>query len=88
VIKVSALKDEGIDKIVEAVEVFRKVLPTPRGREIRLKSLRGMIVEMAKSEVMEGLNEKLVGNLPDRLAREVYDGRLDLREAARRLSRR
>ena len=88
VIKVSALKDEGIDKLVEAVDGFRQTLTTPRGREIKLKSLRGMIVEMAKNEVMEGLNEKLVGNLPDRLAREVYDGRLDLREAARRLSRR
>jgi LAO/AO transport system kinase len=87
VIKVSALKDEGIDKLVEAVDGFRQTLTTPRGREIRLKSLRGMIVEMAKNEVMEGLNEKVVGSLPDRLAREVYDGRLDLREAARRLSR-
>jgi len=88
VIKVSALKDEGIDKLVEAVDGFRQTLTTPRGREIKLKSLRGMIVEMAKNEVMAGLNEKLVGNLPDRLARQVYDGRLNLREAARRLSRR
>jgi len=88
VIKVSALKDEGIDKIVEAVDRIRVTFTTPRGREIKLKSLRGMIVEMAKSEAMEGLNEKLAGKLPDRLAREVYEGRLDLREAARRLSRR
>ncbi len=88
VIKVSALKDDGIDKLVEAVDGFRLTLPTPGGREIKLKSLRGMIVELAKNEVMEGLNEKLAGNLPDRLAREVHDGRLDLREAARRLSRR
>ncbi|TLY14929.1 MAG: hypothetical protein E6K86_07205, partial [Thaumarchaeota archaeon] len=88
VIKVSALKDEGIDKLVEAVDGFRETLKTPGGREIKLKSLRGMIAEMAKDEVMAGLSEKLGGSLPDRLARQVYDGRLGLREAARRLSRR
>ena len=88
VIKVSALKDEGIDRLVEAVDGFRETLTTPRGREIKLKSLRGMIVEMARNELMAGLNVKLAGNLPDKLAREVNDGRLDLRGAARRLARR
>jgi len=86
VIKVSALKDEGIDKLVEAVDAFRKKLHTPQGRALKLKSIKGMLVEMARNEFMAGLNEKLTGDLPDRLALDVLEGRVDLQEATRRLT--
>ena len=88
VIKVSALKDDGIDRLVEVIDGFRKRLSTPSGREMKLKSLRGMIIERAKNEVVRGLSERLAGDLPDRLAREVYEGRLSIRDAARRLTSR
>ncbi len=87
VIKVSALRDDGVDGLVSAVEGFRKLLRTPEGRELKLKSIRGMIVETAKNDVMAGLNEKLSGGLPEKLALDVLSGKLDVREAARRLSK-
>ncbi len=87
VIKVSALRDDGIDALVSAVEGFRMMLRTPEGRELKLKSIRGMIVQTAKNEVMASLSEKLSGGLPEKLALDVLGGKLDVREAARRLSK-
>lgn len=87
VIKVSALRDDGIDALVSAVEGFRRRLRTPEGRELKLRSIRGMIVQTAKNEIMASLSEKLSGGLLEKLALDVLSGKLDVREAARRLSK-
>ncbi len=87
VIKVSALQDVGVDKLVSAIEEIRSKLHTREGKEMRLRSIRGTIVEMARSDLMAVFNEMNRTGLPDRLAEEVLSGKLDILAAARRLSR-
>ncbi len=87
VIKVSALQDVGVDKLVSAVDAIRSRFHTDQGREMRLRSIRGTIVEMARSDLMEVFNERNRRGLPDRLAEDVLSGKLDILAAARRLSR-
>ena len=86
VLKVSALKDDGVDKLVSTIEGIRSKLHTPQGKEMRQRSIKGMIVEMARSELMAGFNQANRGPVPDRLADDVISGKLDIAEAARRLS--
>lgn len=87
VIKVSALQDVGVDKLVSAIDAIRSKLDTPQGREIRLRRIRGTIVEMAQGDLIAAFDEKNRRGLPDRLAQEVLSGKLDISEAARKLSR-
>jgi LAO/AO transport system kinase len=78
VLKVSAQKREGIETVVGVLERIRtKFLSSPSegGDEIRLKSIKGMITELARRRVLLDFEEKAdsrVEGLADRVAaREV-----------------
>ncbi|MGP8124531.1 MAG: methylmalonyl Co-A mutase-associated GTPase MeaB [Nitrososphaerales archaeon] len=83
VIKVSALTGEGLEKLGVAIEDFRSRFE--RGDlDLRLRSVRGMIVETAKWNLMERLGQ-VSREKAERLARLVVGGRLTVDDAAARL---
>jgi LAO/AO transport system kinase len=55
VIKVSALKGEGVDRLYDAAEAIRARFLSPEGEVMRLRSTRGMIVELAKRKLLSDL---------------------------------
>jgi LAO/AO transport system kinase len=78
VLKVSAVKREGTETVVGALERIRTRFlssPSEGGDEIRLKSIKGMITELARRRVLVDFEEKAdsrLGGLADRVAaREV-----------------
>lgn len=83
VLKVSALSGEGIDRLHDAIEKIRG--PFVRGSpELRLKSIRGMIVETARGAAMErlaGVSESKA----EGLAKQVLAGTTTIESAAARL---
>jgi LAO/AO transport system kinase len=85
VLKVSALKGDGVPVLFDAVEALRKVAMSPRGRQIRLKSTRGMIIELAKRRLLDRFDAK-VESSAERLAERVEDRKLSFGEAAKLLS--
>jgi len=84
VLKVSALSGEGVEKLHDDIEKIRTPF-TAGNTELRLKSIRGMIVETARGAAMEhlaGVSEvKAEG-----LARQVLAGKTTIEAAAARLS--
>ena len=84
VLKVSALSGEGIDGLHDAIERIRT--PFMKGDpNLRLKSIRGMIIETARGAAME----KLAGvseSKADGLARRVLSGKTTIEAAASRLA--
>jgi LAO/AO transport system kinase len=84
VLKVCATKREGIDAVVMVLERIRSKLlsssPSDGGREIRLRSVRGMINELAKKKAFARLGEK--SNSVEALAERVVDHRLTIGDAA------
>lgn len=85
VLKASGLTGDGIEKLFKAIETIRERFQSPDGREMRLRSVRGMMLELAKKRVVEGFEERASGRL-EGLAEKVADHRMSLEEAARRLS--
>ena len=83
VVKVSALTGEGLDRLDEAVEGIRSRFGEGNA-EIRLRSIRGMMIEMAKGNTVESFLRR-AGPKADDLARQVLAGRLTIAEAAARL---
>lgn len=85
VLKVSALKGEGLDILVHSIDAIRA-----RFREgdtdLRLKSYKGMILEMAKGDLLEKFTRPAEARA-ERLARDVLAGKLTVNQAAARLSR-
>ena len=84
VLKVSALSGEGIDRLHDDIERIRRPF-TAGNTDLRLRSIRGMIVETARGAAMEhlaGVSESRA----DRLARQVLEGRTTIEAAAARLS--
>ena len=84
VLKVSALSGEGIDKLHDAIEGIRTVF-VAGNEDLRLKSLRGMIIETARGAAMErlaGVSEAKA----EGLARQVLRGKTTIEEAAARMS--
>jgi LAO/AO transport system kinase len=83
VLKVSAISGEGLDKLLGAIESTRSKFSS-EGREMRLKSIRGMIVETARGATLEklaGVSEAKA----DVLARMVMEGKMSIEAAAARL---
>ena len=83
VLKVSALSGEGIDKLHDALEKVRASF-TSGNDDLRLKSIRGMIIETARGAAMErlaGVSESKA----DGLARQVLAGKTTVEAAASRL---
>ena len=85
VIKVSALTGEGLEKLEGAIEVVRSRFDQG-DLDLKLRSVRGMIVETARWTLMERLN-KVSQEKAERLARLVIGGELSIDEAAARLAR-
>ncbi len=84
VLKVSATKKEGIENVVGALERIRSTFlsaPSKGGEAIRLRSVRGMITEVARRRLLLGLEERAESRL-DALAEGVVKGRLTVGEAA------
>jgi LAO/AO transport system kinase len=89
VLKVSAQKREGIETVVGALERIRtKFLSSPSegGDEIRLKSVRGMITELARRRVLLDFEEK-AGSRLEGLAERVAAREVTMDEAANELFR-
>jgi hypothetical protein len=73
-----------VDALFQAVEALRARFLSPEGRSMRLRSNRGMIVELAKRRILA----EFEGRVADRslaLATMVSEHRLTLEEAATRL---
>jgi len=85
VIKVSALSGEGIEKLEVAIEAVRSRFKHG-DVELRLRSAKGMIIETAKSSLLERLGRLSQPNV-ERLALLVVSGKLTVEDAAKRLVR-
>jgi len=84
VLKVSALSGDGIDRLEEAIERIR--IPfTIGGTDLKLKSIRGMIVETARGAAMQKL-AVVSESRADSLARQVLEGKTTVEAAAAKLS--
>ncbi len=84
VVKVSALTGDGLDDLRRAIEEIMSKF-VKGGREMRLKSIRGMVIETAKADVLQ----KFVKNADSRsekLALQVLEGRSTIEQAATRLA--
>ncbi|HUI23609.1 MAG TPA: methylmalonyl Co-A mutase-associated GTPase MeaB [Nitrososphaerales archaeon] len=84
VLKVSALLGEGIDKLHDDIERIRSTF-TAGSTDLRLKSIRGMIVETARGAAMERL-AVVSESKADRLAKQVLSGKTTVEGAAAKLS--
>jgi LAO/AO transport system kinase len=85
VLKVSALKGEGLDGLVESIEQLRAKF-SEGSSGLRIRSVRGMILELAKSNILEDFKRTSESRV-DKLALEVLNGKLTVNDAARRLSK-
>jgi LAO/AO transport system kinase len=85
VIKVSAITGEGLEKLEGAIEVIRSRFDHG-DLDLKLRSVRGMIIETARWTLMERLD--LVSQVKaERLARLVVRGKLSIDKAAASLAR-
>jgi LAO/AO transport system kinase len=83
VLKVSALNGDGMEKLFSALETMRARFSSG-DRDLRLKSVRGMIVETARSTALakfSAVSEKGA----EVLARQVLDGKTTIEAAAAEL---
>ena len=85
VLKVSALTGDGIGPLLDAVEKTRSGFAAG-GAELRLRSVRGMIVETARGAAMERLGRLSDAQAAD-LAKRVMAGKTSVEAAAARLAR-
>ena len=85
IVRVSAMKDEGIGGLVDAVEKVRSRFDSEEGREIRLRSIRGMIFQLAKQNAVSNLEQRLAGRESTEIVNQVADHRISLESAVRRL---
>jgi LAO/AO transport system kinase len=83
VLKVSALSGEGIDRLQEAIEKIRSTFEAG-GPDLRIRSIRGMIIETARGAAMEKL-AALSESKADSLARQVMEGKTTIEAAAAKL---
>ncbi len=83
VLTVSALKGEGIDRLMQATEAIRSRLDDG-SEELKLRSIRGMVVEAAKAEAMRRVETSSTSKA-DALAKLVLEGKISVAEAAARL---
>ncbi|MDG6908988.1 MAG: methylmalonyl Co-A mutase-associated GTPase MeaB [Nitrososphaerota archaeon] len=85
VLKVSALSGEGIENLRKAIDEARTKFSSG-DRGLRLRSVRGMIVETARGAAMARF-AAVSESKAEALAQQVVDGRMSVEEAARRLGR-
>ncbi len=85
VLKVSALNSEGMGALFTAVENLRKKFLSPEGRQMKLRSVRGMILELAKRRMMDEFEERAEKKATVLVAR-VADHKLSVEQAVKSLS--
>jgi len=86
VLSVSALSGDGMDRLFSAVEGLRKRFVSPEGAEMRLRSIRGMVMELAKRRLLGEFEERASGPAMA-LARRVADRSMTFEQAAEQLVR-
>jgi LAO/AO transport system kinase len=86
ILKLSASKDEGVAKLVSAIEALRSKFQSEQGRPMKLKSTEGMLVGIAKNELLSRFSERANTKEVKRLAELVLDRKLNVNEAAKRLT--
>ena len=84
VLRASALSGEGIEKLLAAIEAIRGRFASG-AEDLRLKSIRGMIVETARGAALARF-ATVSERRADRLARRVISGEMNIEAAAARLS--
>ena len=84
VIKVSALSGNGIEELGSVLDGIRSKF-SEGSRDMRLKATKGMMLEMAKGDVMESFI-KSSNAMAEKLSVEVLTGKTTVAEAARRLA--
>jgi LAO/AO transport system kinase len=83
VVKVSAMTGDGLEKLDGALEGVRSRFA--RGDpEIRLRSIKGMVVEMARGNLVEAFLAR-VGPRAEELSRQVLAGKVTVSQAAEEL---
>jgi LAO/AO transport system kinase len=86
VIKVSALRHEGIDELIDAVAAHRAHLrSSAEGARKLLQRARSEILAATQSEMVRRLSERQLAGELDALTSEVAERRIDPRSAARQL---
>ena len=85
VLKVSALTGDGVETLAEAIDALRSKFASG-SPELKLRSLRGMVIETARGEAMQRLTEASASKA-DGLAKKVMDRKMSIEEAAAELSR-
>ena len=83
VVKVSALSGGGIDRLLDSVESHRSRFDAGTS-DLRLRSVRGMVLATAKGEVMRRLGRVSEGKA-EKLAKLVLQGKIGVSEAAEKL---
>ncbi|MDE1853496.1 MAG: methylmalonyl Co-A mutase-associated GTPase MeaB [Thaumarchaeota archaeon] len=84
VLKVSAVSGAGVEGLQGAMEAIRSKFISGE-REMRLRSIRGMIIETARGAAMARFSD-ISESRADRLARQVMEGKLSIESAAAKLS--
>ncbi len=84
VLKVSALSGDGIEELKGAIDAIRSEFMSG-SPELKLKSIKGMIVETARGAAMQRLAE-VSGTKAERLAQKVLDAKISLEDAAAQLA--
>jgi len=85
VLKVSAISGEGIRTLTDAIESIRSKF-AKGDRALRLKSIRGMVVETARGAALQKFAD-VSEESADRLAQQVMDGKVTVEAAAAKLAR-
>lgn len=88
VVRVSAVAGEGMDQLIKAVEALRAKFNGRDGREMRLKSISGMMLELARHRVLASFEDSVDTALIGRLAEQVTDRKIGLEQAVEKLSER
>lgn len=84
VLRISALSGEGIGKIIAELESFRSRFSSG-DQSMRLKSIKGIVLETARGEIMAKLSIRSEA-MADDLARKVMQGKMSVESAASRLT--
>ncbi len=84
VLKVSALSGDGIEQLREALDVVRSKF-TAGNPSLRLRSIKGMIIETARGAAMQRLAEASDARA-ERLAKQVMEAKITLEDAAAQLA--
>ena len=81
VLSVSALRGGGVEPLFDAIEVLRRKFLSPEGKEMRLRSVRGMIVELAKKRLFREFEGRAFAKSTE-LATKVVDHSMTFEQAA------